>query len=57
MCQSSSANNECDESDGIQGLQGLQIFLFNYNVIVERISIRLYPTLLTNLCSPQKLVC
>ena len=57
MCQSSSANDECDESDGIQGLQGLQIFLFNYNVIVKRISIRLYPTLLTNLCSPQKLVC
>ena len=30
-----------------QGLQGLQNLLFNYNVIVKRIFIHLYPTLLT----------
>ena len=32
---------------GLQGLQGLQNFLFNYNVIVKRIFIHIYPTLLT----------
>ena len=31
----------------IQGLQGLQNLLFNYNVVVKRIFIHLYPTLLT----------